>query len=628
MRFARTTLTHSFAIRCIKSALLLLACSAHGQQHDRNIAIGPNVQVSRAHSTLVHTEVLLSADPDDANYLFGCSMAFSPTLNHTLAIGYISRDGGSSWVPAIEYDNFRSVDPSCALGLGGIAYFAAIEETESLRRRLVFSRSTNRGKSWSSPEIVPFSDSIDREWIAPDNSSNKSSTSNLYLYGQIEQRNLDGAVLPMTVALWRSLDHGQSFQGPLVRPPASPVAYDPGNAIVLSNGTLVALVAELDPSKRNDGYLGASYGIANMPNGWIKDFTSEDGGNSIASATRVSNIYADWRQGSSLIPALAADPGSRDFKDRLYAAWADGRNGPTQILSSYSTDMGKTWSKPHTIGNEPTPTQSENRVMPALAVNKSGVVGCSWYERSDSVEDTSYSVRFSASLDGGETWLPSIRVSEVANDFRNDAQWTISSGATHRASQGGVDLLTVTVNRYERLSGGDTAGLTADASGRFHAFWVDNRTGVSQVWTSMISVIGDGVRNGSTDLSQMTDLTPKVDLLLSDSFYDRTTNTISVCARIKNTSGSAVLGSLRVRLIAIASKLGNPEVLNADNNEAGPGAVWNFTKYLKNGLLRPNEVSESKVMIFHLPNAPSFRKGNQFAWSLVTMDVRVLGTGH
>jgi len=35
---------------------------------------------------------------------------------------------------------------------------------------------------------------------------------------------------------------------------------------------------------------------------------------------------------------------------------------------------------------------------------------------------------------------------------------------------------------------GDTAGLVADADGVFHAAWVDNRTGVRQIWTAAIRV--------------------------------------------------------------------------------------------------------------------------------------------
>jgi hypothetical protein len=40
-----------------------------------------------------------------------------------------------------------------------------------------------------------------------------------------------------------------------------------------------------------------------------------------------------------------------------------------------------------------------------------------------------------------------------------------------------------------RFMGGDTAGLAADAAGVFHPVWVDNHTGVPQVWTSAITVV-------------------------------------------------------------------------------------------------------------------------------------------
>ncbi len=38
------------------------------------------------------------------------------------------------------------------------------------------------------------------------------------------------------------------------------------------------------------------------------------------------------------------------------------------------------------------------------------------------------------------------------------------------------------------VTGGDTAGLAASPDGRFHALWIDNRTGIQQVWTAPITV--------------------------------------------------------------------------------------------------------------------------------------------
>jgi hypothetical protein len=101
--------------------------------------------------------------------------------------------------------------------------------------------------------------------------------------------------------------------------------------------------------------------------------------------------------------------------------------------------------------------------MPMLAVNKNGVVGICWYDRRDNSDNLGYWVRFSASLDGGASWIPSARVSTHAN----------------------------VVNPSERdnhFHGGDTAGLAADADGVFHPLWIDNRTGVHQMWTTTVKV--------------------------------------------------------------------------------------------------------------------------------------------
>jgi hypothetical protein len=39
------------------------------------------------------------------------------------------------------------------------------------------------------------------------------------------------------------------------------------------------------------------------------------------------------------------------------------------------------------------------------------------------------------------------------------------------------------------FNGGDTAGLAADAAGVFHPLWIDNRTGIHQMWTAAVTVL-------------------------------------------------------------------------------------------------------------------------------------------
>jgi hypothetical protein len=50
------------------------------------------------------------------------------------------------------------------------------------------------------------------------------------------------------------------------------------------------------------------------------------------------------------------------------------------------------------------PNEGPDDFMPAIAVNPSGAVGVMWYDRRDKPDDLGYFVRFSASVDGGETF--------------------------------------------------------------------------------------------------------------------------------------------------------------------------------------------------------------------------------
>jgi hypothetical protein len=97
-----------------------------------------------------------------------------------------------------------------------------------------------------------------------------------------------------------------------------------------------------------------------------------------------------------------------------------------------------------------------------VAVNKTGIVGVMWYDsRELPAKRRGWNIRFRASLDGGETWLPSVRVTNKQSLFKKG-------------------------ERFLSMRAGDTAGLVAD--GVFQVTWVDNRTGERQVWTAAIRV--------------------------------------------------------------------------------------------------------------------------------------------
>src|SRR5438309_652707 len=108
-------------------------------------------------------------------------------------------------------------------------------------------------------------------------------------------------------------------------------------------------------------------------------------------------------------------------------------------MSSYSTNKGKTWSAAKVVSDDQPAAggRGPDDFMATPAVNRDGVVGMLWYDRRDNPDNVGYYARFSASLDGGETWLPSVRVSESANtnlpDGNQKSIGAFSSSGGHTA---------------------------------------------------------------------------------------------------------------------------------------------------------------------------------------------------
>jgi hypothetical protein len=244
--------------------------------------------------------------------------------------------------------------------------------------------------------------------------------------------------------------------------------YVPANAVINPDGTFVVLAALLDAAKLNMFKGRSDAGSAPDLDGLLGVMRSSDEGKTLQPMAPIADVYYDWRVPQLSMAALAVDRSGGPFRGRLYAVWPDARfDRRTQILLASSSDEGRTWSAPRVVSDDGPALRTgdrPNHFMPMVAVNRGGIVAVSWYDRRDNPDNLGYWPRFSASLDGGTTWLPSVRVSTSANLVRDDKEI--------------------------RFNSGDTAGLAADAGGTFHPVWIDNRTGTHQVWTASVGVRG------------------------------------------------------------------------------------------------------------------------------------------
>jgi hypothetical protein len=616
------------AIKRLLSLILLALLVGMSDATLAQITVSRNVHVSASHPEQLQAEIILDADSTRPGRLMACSLiddsrkSGNNSITGWGVIVYLTDDGGKTWTKTFE--EYSLMDPTCAYGPDGSAYLEAFELSSDRMMRLY--RSADGGKTWDQPSKVRVTD---RPYLTVDKTGGKFN-GRLYSHGQAGgSAGMDGGRGSSGVRLYASTD-GRTFGDPIERQTVgSRRNLGSGNGVVLSDGTLVMLFGELkeywnadDTSQIRDSTLVSS-------NGRLRMLTSSDGGRSLSTATTISDFYMHvypWRPAAGFIPWVAADTSNGPFKDRLYVVWPDRRSGRDEIYLTYSSDKGRTWSKPMTLNDDRAPLiarSGPDHFMPIVAVNKEGVVGVSWYDRRDHADNAGWDVRFTASLDGGDTWSPNIRISEEANNFNSKNKWPITSVPSRVSSPGGPASIDLWVNQM-MVVGGDTTGLAADSMGVFHLAWADNRTGIVQIWSSAVTVKGTAMLNGDSVLASYNDVTSTVQLEMSEMVFDRLTGVLTLKARLKNTGAQEVSGSMKVRVIQLGSDLGVAEIIAAENGAKGPGAIWDFTETLKGRDLKPGEASQFKDLRFRIFDIRGLPTTERLKLSLVKLDIRVL----
>jgi hypothetical protein len=416
------------------------------------ISVGPNVQVSSGRPEEAHYETHAAAHPSDPNKLLATAIVY-PKVGRRGTVVYASSDGGKTWKISFQGDELENTgDPAVGYATDGTGFFATLTSRghplEKIPehpahawdgRKTLLYRLPPGASKWEGPATFMFAD---REYVVVDDTKGKY---NGHVYVSGDPRPGSGFVV------FTSTDGGVTF--PQVQGAESDNrGVTLSNAVVASDGTILGAYAD--------------------PSGHVRVARSTDGGKSFLPSMTVDTFV---RAGNRKDPnhnnvnhfmTLAVDRSNGQFRDRVYLAWPDRRSGHSQVLMAYSPDAGRTW-KPSTVPTDNAATDTTDQFMPTLTVNRDGVVGLLFYDRRDNPDNKTFYARFTASLDGGVTWLPSVRLSAAP----------YSAGEVAKKSA-------FTYN------GGDTAGLVASVDGLFHAFWVDDRTGVPQVYTSTVRVDG------------------------------------------------------------------------------------------------------------------------------------------
>ena len=417
------------------------------------MSVGPNVRVSAARPDVHHDGCTIVADPAHPSRLFAASMHWHGR-NDSGIVGYFSHDGGATWELGIERLGNDAIsrlgDEALAFSGDRGLYLAHMRGTASADRGSAsteFLYSGDGGRSWEQRAVL--AGLVDRPQLAVDCTAGP-------FRGRVYCNANDNRPL-----FYASADGARTLE-PAALPDPRLVTPYPGNPVVLPDGAVIV------------AYRKSGVNALEPPT--IPVCRSTDGGRTFAAATTVPTEWRHPRARSNnglwtTYPLLAADPGSAIFSGRLYCVWVDGPSSDARyVLFCASSDRGDTWTAPVVLSEQPLgsdPAADWQAEIPAIAVNRDGVVAVSWYDRrglakaarraDGTVVRAGYNLRLRASTDGGRIWLPSVQLNEAT---------------------GKGDLLDV---RF-------WSGLAADANGDFHPAWVSDATGTRQVWSTTVQV--------------------------------------------------------------------------------------------------------------------------------------------
>jgi hypothetical protein len=409
------------------------------------------------------------------------------------------------------------------------------------------------------------------------------------------------------IYLLHSDDDGRSFTAPVLAAARPGRGVNVTNLQLFSDGSLLVpfITFETDPARaKASNHRGLEFVI------------SKDGGSTFSSPRHIidyalperARLVDDYKNGSPVeitFPEFAIDRFTGQYRDRVYVVWTDTKLGPARLHFAVSGDRGQHWSSPRPV--DPAVPREAEQFQPAIAVNQEGVVGVEWFDTRNARHGESFEVYFSASLDGGATFLPATRVSSAPSVPANAEN--LKPFAMPQQEQDSLSLYFLSpLNRWS--GGGDYIGLAADAHGRFHAFWPDSRSGSYQIYTAVLTVAGADPVPDPVRLP--ANVTAKIELLCDPVVYDTHSREMTIPVRIRNVSAQTLYGPLTLEVNGLVrpdlkkwemEDLANvPEILNAKNSKPGPGAIFDYSQALGTvEELLPQGTSEAVPWVLRFP---------------------------
>jgi hypothetical protein len=344
-------------------------------------------------------EPSIAVDPNNPNRVVGvfqpAGVAYSNDGAQTFTLAELPaitgwREGGDV---STTFDN-KGHAFLCSLHfdkLGSASYWAH----GAGRNGIFVRRSIDGGKTWEKDAATlkafqgnePEIQWEDMPRIFADNQPKSPFVGNLYA-GWIEWQ-LDKSIILFA----RSTDEGRTFSAPIRISTHAGLPRD-------DNGGLVGFLGVVGPA-------GVIYAIWNDGN-TITFTESRDGGKTFAPSRAIVEVGPPYFGGAGGIPGVARVMGfpqvGVDSRGHLYVAWSDYRNGDVDVFLAWSTDHGRSWSKPVRVNDDPLHNGADQFFQWMAVDPVTGAVYVQFYDRRGDPANRKTRVTLARSVDGGRTF--------------------------------------------------------------------------------------------------------------------------------------------------------------------------------------------------------------------------------
>jgi len=399
----------SLLILCSAALVALLAVSA--------FATPPNVKLNSDTTPYLQNEEQIWVSPVNSNIVIADWRDWRLGYRR-VGIG-VSTDGGATWSDSlftdVPYD--RQSDP-CLVGDQFGTFYANMLNYNSGgigESFIVVYRSTDGGTSWTGPVTtnpwIPGSFE-DKQFTAVDRTSG-GYDGNYYCSWT---RFYNG---PNRMIFVRSTDGCQTFDDTVTVGP-SPYVENCGGYFDAGQFSIPIVDADGDVHVFWQGYDIDPWECYFF---WaIQHTVSTDGGltfNLAAPAFYNNFGYNNVDGGIDTygMPNGDCDISGGPYNNTIYISqcqYAEGGAPETDVTVRKSTDNGLTWTDRQAVNDDPS-DQNIDQFHPWLVVNEDGVVLLIFYDQRVGPILREFDAFFSASFDGGETYITNMRLSDVSS---------------------------------------------------------------------------------------------------------------------------------------------------------------------------------------------------------------------